>query len=130
MVIVLPSKQVKKGQIFIVCPHCGHIYGSYVLGDKYNKDKFSGAPSPIRAFAKFDIRVSSSNTTIYCERCGHPIRITPRKVVVMKMKTFDENFIYDRVDGRIMRIKQPSLLENLVGEKDLTKDITLATDII
>ncbi len=82
-----------------------------MLGDKYNKDKFSGAPTPIRALSKYDIHVDDPKTvrTIYCERCGKPIRIVPRKIVVLPLKKFEENFIYDRVEGRIIRIKHLDL---------------------
>ena len=91
------SKYVGKGMgvILVVCSQCGFIFHIYSIGNKNNKAKFSGVPTPMKALSGFDGHT--------CPKCNRRVNLKPVKIQVMHWKKFVE--LYDIVEKPVRMLK-------------------------
>lgn len=69
------------GGVIYVCSNCGYVFKKYVIGDKRNKVKFGGVPTPERAVSEYD--------GFICPSCGRLLSRRPVKVQAMSLSTFN-----------------------------------------
>ncbi len=95
------------------CPNCGTIFSLYSLSSKKTKDKYVGAPSPLRALAKYDVKVNEDGTFV-CPRCDAVLSLRPRRLIILPYKKLEEAAIIDEENRKIYWVQEPSI--DLVGE--------------
>ena len=103
------------GVILVVCSRCGFIFHVYSIGNKNNKAKFSGVPTPTKALSGYD--------GFTCPKCERKVSLKPVKLQVMHWKKFVE--LYDIVEKPV-RMLRP--IRNIVEEQiqlahDLSKGV-------
>ncbi|MCE4601469.1 MAG: hypothetical protein F7C38_07960 [Desulfurococcales archaeon] len=83
------------GVILVVCSHCGVIFYNYSIGDKSNKAKFSGVPTPSKALSGHD--------GLVCPGCNRRIELKPKRIQVMHWRKFVD--LYDIVEKPLPRLR-------------------------
>lgn len=77
------------GIIAMVCKNCGFIACWYAIGDKGNKAKFNGPPTPVKAKSGHDREV--------CPYCGRRLSDKPEGIYFMTYSKFMK--LYDIAGG-------------------------------
>ena len=103
------------GVILVVCSHCGLIFHNYSIGDKSNKAKFSGVPTPAKALSGHD--------GLVCPGCGRKIELKPKRIQVMHWRKFVD--LYDVIEKPLPRLRPRRHIveEHLKTLHDLSKSI-------
>ncbi|BAA80792.2 hypothetical protein APE_1789.1 [Aeropyrum pernix K1] len=79
------------GVITLVCSKCNFKLYWYVIGDKSNRNKFSGPPVPSKALAGYD--------KAQCPRCEAPLSVArPRKIEIMTRDEFEEEYVVTKFE--------------------------------
>ncbi|WP_148706443.1 hypothetical protein [Aeropyrum camini] len=79
------------GVITLVCSKCNFKLYWYVIGDKSNRNKFSGPPVPSKALAGYD--------NAQCPRCESPLSISrPRRIKIMTRDEFEEEYVVTKFE--------------------------------
>lgn len=103
------------GVILVVCSHCGFVFHTYSIGDKHNKAKFSGVPTPSKALSGYD--------GLVCPHCSRRVSLRPNRIQVMNWKKFVE--LYDILEKPLPRLRPSRTIveEHMRGAHDLSKSI-------
>ncbi len=91
----MPMLKKGTGVVLVICSRCGFILEFYAMGDRENKKKYSGIPTPSKAIAPHGGR---------CQ-CGRELARLPQRVQVMSIAKFNDIYRIDpiRVNGRPLR---------------------------
>lgn len=104
------------GVIFVVCSYCGFIFHNYSIGDKNNKAKFSGVPTPSKALSGYD--------GLVCPGCGRQVGLKPTRIQVMHWKKFVE--LYDIIEKPLPKLRPSRTIidEHMRSMHDLSKGLS------
>ncbi len=113
----------KVGIIAAVCA-CGFKFYWYAIGDKENKNKFIGPPTPQKILYQYDIEHGGR-----CPICKRVISRRPTAIYFMSKREFDQKYIV----GTYRIYNRHSLVEEYM-EKSITRgvgvDETPAGDVL
>jgi len=93
------------GIITFVCDRCGAKLYWYAIGDRGNKDKFNGPPSPSRLKGFDDHK---------CPMCASKLGMRPKRVLFLSRREFEEKFFVGKF--KIMA-RQPSMVETHIEQR-------------
>jgi len=120
----VPSKIARSGRISIVCPYCNYVIAEYSLSDeplkKTSKHKFAGSPMPSRARY---VGGELDDGIVICPHCKRPFRPKLWRVYILKVKEFDEAYVYDPSTGRYVE-RSPELFKPVEETLETTYSIT------
>jgi len=85
----MPMLKKGTGVVLVVCSKCGLILEHYAMGDRENRKKYSGIPTPSKAIAPYGGRC-------YCKR---ELSRVPLRIQVMSTSKFNE--IYEVTEAKI-----------------------------
>ncbi len=109
------------GVILVVCSKCGFIFHIYSIGNKNNKAKFSGVPTPAKALSGYD------GFTCPNPKCERRLSLKPVRLQVMHWKKFIE--LYDIIEKpvRMLRPVKTIVEEQIRATHDLSKGVLQTT---
>ncbi|MEB3861907.1 MAG: hypothetical protein GSR84_06780 [Desulfurococcales archaeon] len=94
------------GIIAAVCS-CGFKLYWYAIGEKSNKTKFIGPPTPQKILYQFDVEKQNR-----CPMCGRELKRRPVGIYFMSRREFEERYVV----GRYRIYSRKSLVEEHMRE--------------
>ncbi|MCX8196199.1 MAG: hypothetical protein N3F67_03885 [Acidilobaceae archaeon] len=98
------------GIIAVVCKKCGSKLYWYSIGDKGNKNKFNGPPTPAKATSGYD--------GMRCPNCGSKLSSRPARLIFMSQKEFNERYIVG--EYKLMNRVRKEILEGVSLEESIS----------
>jgi len=109
------------GVVLVICSKCGLILEHYAMGDRDNKKKYSGIPTPSKAIAPYGG---------VC-KCGRELSKVPQRIQVMRTGKFNEVYeiVPDVMNGNKVdnvyrvRRKSVSVVEDHIRASTTVEDL-------
>lgn len=107
------------GVIAMVCKNCGFIACWYAIGDKNNKTKFNGPPTPAKAKSGHDKET--------CPYCGRRLNDKPESLYFMTYSKFMK--LYE-IAGGIRLVVRDQIQRRMSIENDARLRLEESSDMI